>query len=254
MNSRRRIDAIAYRRVSTERQAESGVGLECQSVAIETYADQAGYRVIGRYQDVGTGRGKHNLINRSGLQLAIKVAEATGCPIIVSDLCRISREVESIDELVGQHKITIISAGDGIMRDPYMVSAAAARAQRQGELISQRTKQGLARKKAEGVLLGNRKNLPEAQRLGVEKIKEMAEEKVDQIVAVLDDLGARDFTTQELVDILNEKGIRTNRQLPWTVAAIRRPLKAAREKIRIRDTEQQDLEERRRQHPLFGRF
>src|SRR5690606_2758540 len=91
----------------------------------------------------------------------------TGRPIIVSSFDRISRETKTLNDIVQENGLTIISAGDGKMRNPVIIASEAARAQREGELISQRTKEALARKKAEGVLLGNRTNLPEARRLAV---------------------------------------------------------------------------------------
>lgn len=222
-----RKEAIAYRRVSTDKQGQYGIGLEGQKAAIERYAQLDRLRLIDWFQDVGTGRGDHNLIDRPGLLLALKTAKATGRPIIVSDLDRLSRHSRTIDEIVKEHQVTIISAGDGAIRNAIQLESRAARAELQGNVIAQRTKHALAIKKAEGVLLGNRVNLPEARRRGVRRKKEIADEKVREIVSVLKTLSG-EKTARELVDILNQLGIRTSRNRPWTVAALRRPLSRAR--------------------------
>lgn len=245
-------DAISYQRVSTERQGAHGIGLDGQRAAIDTYAELERLRVVERFQDVASGRGDKNLAGRPGLQAAIRSAKATGRPILVSGLDRISRETTTIDEIVSEHGITVISAGDGRMRNPIIIASQAARAQREGELISQRTREALQRKKAEGALLGNRKNLPEARKRAVEKKKQLADKRVAEIVAILDELSGQDVTAKQLVEILNQRGLLTSRRLPWTVPAIRRPLKRAREFIKRR--EQERAARTYGTNPLFGRF
>ncbi|WP_292466088.1 recombinase family protein [Mesorhizobium sp.] len=220
-------EAIAYRRVSTNKQGQYGIGLEGQNAAIERYAELDGLRITDSFQDVGTGRGERNLIDRPGLQLALESAKATGRPIIVSDLDRLSRHSRTIDEIVKEHQVTIISAGDGEMRNTILLESRAARAEREGDLKAERTRHALAIKKAQGALLGNRVNLPEAQRLGVLRKQEIADQKIREIASVLKTLSG-EKTARELVDMLNELGIRTSRKRLWTVPALRRPLKSAR--------------------------
>lgn len=249
---RRSKEAIAYRRVSTDKQGESGLGLEGQLAAISTYASLDKYHVVESFQDVGSGRGRRNLIDRPGLQQAIAIAKATGRPILVSSLDRLSRETKTVDEIVRKHGITIISAGDGKLLNPVIVASKAARAQREGEVISRQTKEGLARKKAEGVVLGNRTNLPEARRRAVERKKQIASETVREIVAVLDELGDIKVAVPQLVEILNERGILTSRKLQWTVPALRRPFRAARDMIKQRDARAKAM--RYGNNPNFGRF
>jgi DNA invertase Pin-like site-specific DNA recombinase len=244
-------DAIAYRRVSTDKQGGSGIGIEGQLAAIDRYASLGGLRVVNSYQDVGSGRGRRNLLDRPGLQAAIEVAKATGMPIIVSSLDRLSRDAETIDKIVGEHGLTIISAGDGKMRNPVILASEAARAEREGDLISQRTKEALARKKVEGVLLGNRTNLPDARKIATAAKRQIANDTVQQIVAVLDELAGEVISDRQLVDILNQRQILTSTKRSWTLPAVRRPAKAAREFIKDREARRL---ERHKKNPNFGRF
>lgn len=244
-------EAIAYKRVSTEKQGRDGIGLEGQKAAIDKYAELDGLRITDSFHDVGTGRGERNLIDRPGLLLALEAAKATGRPIIVSDLDRLSRHSRTIDEIVREHQVTIISAGDGVMRNTILLESRAARAEREGDLNAERTRHALAIKKAEGVLLGNRVNLPEAQRLGVRRKQEIADEKAQEIASVLKTLSG-EKTARELVDILNGLGIRTSRKGLWTVSALRRPLNRARALI------EQELQVAKKEtytgNPRFGLF
>lgn len=244
-------EAIAYRRVSTDKQGQSGIGLEGQQAAIDRYTQLSNLRITNSFEDVATGRGDRSLSDRPGLQLAMEAAKATGRPIIVSDLDRLSRHSETIDAIVKEHRITIISAGDGEIRNAVLLESKAARAEREGDLIAERTRHALAVKKAEGVLLGNRVNLPQAQRLGAQRKREIANEKARQIASVLKTLSG-EKTARELVNMLNELGIRTSRNLLWTVPALRRPLKSARALI------EEELQRANRapyaDNPRFGLF
>lgn len=101
------------------------------------------------------------------------------------------------------------------------------------------------------MLLGNRVNLPEAQRLGVRRKQEIADEKAQEIASVLKTLSGEN-TARELVDILNGLGIRTSRKAPWTVSALRRPLNRAR--ALIEQEQQVAKKEIYAGNPRFGLF
>jgi len=57
--------AIGYVRVSTQEQAESGLGLAAQDRAVRTYADLRGLELVAVIRDEGVSAGKH-LITRAG--------------------------------------------------------------------------------------------------------------------------------------------------------------------------------------------
>jgi len=250
IDRRRWKDAIAYRRVSTEEQGASGVGLEGQLAAIEMYASLDKFRITEHFQDVGTGRGRRNLADRPGLQAAIDLAKAKGLPILVSDFDRISREAKTSINIVRDYGITIISTHDGAMRNPVIIASQAARAEQEGKRISERTRESLARKKDQGVLLGNRTNLPEARKIAIERRKEIAEQTVCNIRIVLEEFPDQKISDSELVDLLNKRRILTSTKREWTVAAVRRPAKAARRGIE----EDRAARDRYTQNPSFGRY
>lgn len=243
--------ALSYRRVSTESQGASGVGLEGQMAAIQTYAQLERFEITEHFHDVGTGLGDKNLINRPGLQRAIEIAKATGRPIIASSVDRVSRDAQTLVEICSEHGIKIIVATGNDLRNPVVIASEAARVQREGELISKRTKDALARKKAEGVKLGNRTNLPEARQIALKRKQEIADATVEKVVSVLQELD-REPNAPELVNILNERGIRTSRGGLWTLPAVRLPLKKA--KARIEERKSSDAAVQYKDHPLYGRF
>ncbi len=182
--------AIGYMRVSTVRQGESGVGFEGQLAAINSYAASTGYELVNVFRDVGSGRGKDNVRKRPNLLAAIEEAARLKVPIMVAGLDRLSREKASIEKLVGQHGLTMISASEGEL-NPIVLSSRAARAEREGELISERTTGSLRQKKLEGVQLGNRRNLDVAQTCGAASNRQRHEKIVNSIANVLSAVPAR---------------------------------------------------------------
>jgi hypothetical protein len=57
--------ALAYYRVSTQRQGRSGPGLEAQREAVERFAEREGYELVGDpYVEVETGKGADALERR----------------------------------------------------------------------------------------------------------------------------------------------------------------------------------------------
>jgi DNA invertase Pin-like site-specific DNA recombinase len=49
--------AVAYLRVSTQRQQRSGLGIEAQRAAIERFAASEGLTIISEYTEAETGKG-----------------------------------------------------------------------------------------------------------------------------------------------------------------------------------------------------
>ena len=63
--------AIAYTRVSTSKQGQSGLGLEAQQAAIDAFCAQHGYEIVARYTEVETGKGHDAFDRRPQLAAAL---------------------------------------------------------------------------------------------------------------------------------------------------------------------------------------
>jgi DNA invertase Pin-like site-specific DNA recombinase len=142
--------AIAYVRVSTVKQGKSGLGLEAQETAIEQMAQTEDLNVVQWLKDVESGSNN----DRIGLQEALQNAKILGCPIIVSKLDRLSRDVHFISGLMKQ-QVEFICCDLGRQSDPFTLHIFAALAQKERQMISVRTKAAMAAAKARGVILGN---------------------------------------------------------------------------------------------------
>jgi DNA invertase Pin-like site-specific DNA recombinase len=91
---------IAYLRVSRETQRRSGLGLDAQRRAINAFAANEATEIVGEFVDVETGKGADALEKRPQLAAALRKAKQTKCPIVVSKLCRLSRDVHFISGLM----------------------------------------------------------------------------------------------------------------------------------------------------------
>ena len=90
---------------------------------------------------------------RPQLAEALELGTRHNAPWIVAKLDRLSRDVHFISGLMS-HRTPFIVAELGADADPFMLHLYAALAEKERRLISQRTRDALAAKKAQGVKLG----------------------------------------------------------------------------------------------------
>src|SRR5712692_1692245 len=191
--------AIAYTRVSTAQQGRSGLGLEAQQAALARFAEAEGYNLIQTFEEVETGKGADALDRRPQLSAALKVAQQHKAPIIVAKLDRLSRDVHFISGLMS-HKTPLIVAELGADADPFMLHLYAALAEKERAMISRRTKDALAAKKAQGVKLGglNAKGI---------QAREDAIERAEQLRPIFDELAG--LSARKIAAVLNERKVTT---------------------------------------------
>lgn len=213
--------AVAYLRVSTDRQGRSGLGLEAQRDVIARFAQAEGIEIVEEFVEVETGKGADALERRPELRRALDMARRQKCPLIVAKLDRLSRDVHFISGLMGQ-RIPFVVAELGADADPFMLHLYAALAEKERKLISERTKAALAVKKAHGVQLGNRTNLAEAQAKGAQAARAVATEFAANILPIIAQVKASGSTSyHKIADALNARGVRTARGGVWAAATVR---------------------------------
>lgn len=146
------MNVIAYRRVSTVDQGDSGLGLDAQTAAIETYCAQCGYTITQAFEDVDSGAKQ----DRQGFQQALdslQKHEADG--LVVAKLDRLTRSLAhfaEIMELSRKQGWALIALDLGVDTSTpageLMAAVLATFAQYERRLIGERTKAGLAALKA----------------------------------------------------------------------------------------------------------
>jgi DNA invertase Pin-like site-specific DNA recombinase len=146
-------DAIGYLRVSTQEQGRSGLGLAAQRFDIEHFGKREGFSVTSWYQDIQTGAGKDAILLRPGLAAALKEARGARCPLIVSRLDRLSRNVHFIAGLM-EHKVHFVVALFGRDVDHFTLHIYASIAEQERKMISERVRAATLIAKSQGRKFG----------------------------------------------------------------------------------------------------
>src|SRR5438477_9726116 len=140
---------VAYYRVSTARQGQSGLGLDAQRQAVCDYlAGQAGSQLIAEFTEIESG--KRN--NRPELEAALAMCKRAKATLVIAKLDRLARNLAFIANLM-ESGVDFL-ATDNPHATKLMVHMLAAFAEHEREQISARTKAALAAAKARGVRLG----------------------------------------------------------------------------------------------------
>src|SRR5437763_15286791 len=154
---------IGYLRVSTKGQGESGLGLDAQRAAVESYAKQIGATLTATYTEVESGK----LADRPELAKALAHARRSKGTLVVAKLDRLARNVAFLSALMDT-KVPFVAC-DNPHANRLTVHILAAVAEAEAAAISQRTKAALTAYKARGGKLGGElpqcRNLTEEARL-----------------------------------------------------------------------------------------
>lgn len=140
--------AVAYYRVSTDRQGKSGLGLEAQANVVSQFAEHEGYSVISTFTEIESGKKNQ----RPQLLLALAQCRKEKATLIIAKLDRLGRNVAFISNLMESR--VDFKAVDNPHANKLMVHLLAAFAEHEREQISTRTKDALEAAKRRGVQLG----------------------------------------------------------------------------------------------------
>jgi DNA invertase Pin-like site-specific DNA recombinase len=214
--------AVTYRRVSTSEQGKSGLGLEAQASTISRFCAAEGFEVVAGFDDVASG--KLALDRRPGLAAALAKAARLKCPVIVSKLDRLSRDVAFISGLMARG-VPFIVAELGADTDAFTLHLYAALSEKERKLISQRTSEALAPMVGTGKL-GNKSNLTEAQAKGRAGNMAASVAFAARTMPVIGRLKGAGMSLNAIAAQLNASNMPTMRGGSWTATAVSRVIAA----------------------------
>ena len=226
---------VAYYRVSTREQGNSGLGIEAQRAAVIRFAEIEGLEIKAEFVEVETGKGADALDLRPQLSAALARARLIGAPVVVAKLDRLSRDVHFVSGLMAQ-RVPFIVADLGADTDPFLLHLYAALAEKERALISTRTKAALAVAKIRLAVSGQKKH-PNVKRLGnpngakglrnydgsagVEAIKANADKRAAGLAATIAAIKTEGVTSARgIAKALNERGIVTARGGQWSASTV----------------------------------
>jgi len=140
--------AVGLYRVSTAEQGHSGLGLVAQQASVRAFVQSQGWTLVAEYSDVASGKDDR----RPGFQAALLRCKQLGAVLVAARLDRITRRAHTLSQLLEDG--VSIRAADMPRADDLMMRVYAAMAQKERELISERTRAALAAAKARGKRLG----------------------------------------------------------------------------------------------------
>lgn len=139
---------IAYYRVSTEKQGQSGLGLEAQAAAVAAFIAGRG-QLVATFTEVESGRKDE----RPQLAVALDACRRHKATLVIAKLDRLARDVHFISGLMKSGAEFV--AVDNPHATKLLIHLLAAFAEHERDQISARTKAALTAAKARGVKLGN---------------------------------------------------------------------------------------------------
>ena len=214
---------IAYFRVSTSRQGESGLGLEAQRAKVEQLAAERGAEVVAEFVEVESGR----KADRPQLAAALAEARRRGAVVAVAKLDRIARDAELVLRLsreaaangMGGFLFCDLPDVDATTAAGRMVlTVMASVAEFEARRISERTREALAAAQARGVKLGG-------LRAGTLKRNDAARERAqagaERLRPVLAALQAQGASLREMSAALAAAGTTTKAGNPLSPSTVK---------------------------------
>ena len=135
---------VAYFRVSTRKQGESGLGLEAQQSCVADFARYGQHEIIAVYQEIETGKRS----DRPELAKAISHAKRAKATLVIAKLDRLARNVHFLSGLM-ESRVDFVCC-DNPNANRLTLHILAAVAEDEARRISERTKAALAAYKARG--------------------------------------------------------------------------------------------------------
>ena len=220
---------VAYYRVSTAKQGQSGLGLEAQEEAVERLIAFRNGTISKAYREVESGANNA----RPLLAEALATARAENATLVVAKLDRLARDARFL--------LTLADSGVPILFGDFpdldattpvgrmVLTQMAAVAEFERRRISERVSAALQAAKARGTKLGGFRggHFPEAvHEAGRARKVEMADENALKLFETIRALDPENVMNRaQLARLLNEKQIKTPRGADWQVTTLTRLFK-----------------------------
>lgn len=192
---------VAYYRVSTTKQGINGLGMDAQKAAVRAFLN--GENLIKEFAEVESGKRK----DRPELEKAISLCRKHKAKLVIAKLDRLARNAAFLLNL--RDSGVDFVAVDMPHADKFTVGIMALLAEKERDLISERTRAGMAAAKRRGIRMGN----PRPQRavsLAVEANQRRATEFAGRLQPVLAEIKKTGITSlREIAVCLNRRGFKT---------------------------------------------
>ena len=199
------------------KQGADGNGIQHQMTVVNRYAEANGGEIVGQFIEVESG-GKTDS-ERPQLAAALEKCKKETAVLVCSKIDRLSRNAEFLLRLMNS-RVEFVCC-DIPNCDRFTISLFAILAEKEKNMISERTKNALKMVKARGIKIGN----PNPE-LSVIKMNEGARKgRIDfknKIIPIINEIKSTGIKTlQGMADCLNRRGISTRNGKQWYPTQIR---------------------------------
>src|SRR6516164_4550934 len=202
---------ISYLRVSRDKQARSGLGIEAQRASVASYLNGGQWTLLAEYVETESGR----KTARPKLAAALSHAKAIGAKLVFAKLDRLARNVDLLRSLVASGVDLVFCDLPSVPPGPmgrFLLTQMAAVAELEAGLIGERTKNALAAARKRIARTGQR-GRPDIKRLGnpngahalkgkqvgnseaVTKLKATAAQRAADLRAIVEDIQRSGITS-----------------------------------------------------------
>lgn len=223
------MSVTAYIRVSTDHQDVTN-----QRHELKTYAKELGLEITAWIEADGVSSRKSFKARQLDQVLALRKTDV----LLVTEFSRLARsvrEVLNVVETLGERGVTTYVSklqvrldGKNDIATTAIISSMALAAQIERDLISSRTREALAARKAQGKRLGMtapNHNVAAIQGKAVKILKAKAQTRATDLETLLISMCGRSLTQRQMVEELNRLGIFSPRGGEWSQATVCRMLR-----------------------------
>ena len=241
----KKLRAVAYLRVSTDRQAESGLGLDVQRECIRDWARRENARIVAWETDEGVS-GAKDVGERPGLSAALAmISDGRADALAMAKLDRLARTLDVQEAVLAQvwragAKAFTCDGGEVLRDDPEDPMRKAMRqmmgvfSELERGMIAARMRAGRRRKAEEGGFaygsppFGTR--AAEIKRDDGKRVRELVpHEKEAATIRKAVEMREQGMSLRAIAEILNSEGLKSKRDKDWHPTTLARVLQRASE-------------------------
>jgi DNA invertase Pin-like site-specific DNA recombinase len=226
---------VAYYRVSTKKQGESGLGLEAQQAAVQAFTQEKNATMIRQYTEIETGKSA----SRPELQKALAHAKRSKGVLVIAKLDRLARNVHFTSGLM-EAGVEFVAC-DIPYANRLTIHILAAVAEDEARRISERTKVALAAAKRRGTKLGSARpghwngredrrlaGLHKARQASIESKRQAARHAYADVAPLVSQLRISGLSLREIAQWLDKEGYTTRRGKAWNPVQVANVLELAK--------------------------
>jgi len=226
---------VAYYRVSTKKQGDSGLGLEAQKEMVARHLNGGDWKLVAEFTEIESGTSKGN---RPKLKEALETCKLYGAILVIAKLDRLSRSVAQVARLLEESTINFVCCDNPHATKTHL-QMFSIMGEWEAESISKRTKAALEAKNERGEKTGaacwrtpgagalSAENQMRGRALAVTRIKEKSDEFAARINRKIRELQADnpEISLRGIAKALDSAPIPTMRGGKWAAATVSKIMK-----------------------------